>query len=92
LIPISTIARVARLALLVKKKLEESGKTARLRDAVEVEQRSWGASRDAKVEELLAATASSVEELAAQIAEMLSDRQFMRLQRNMDDRARLRPV
>jgi hypothetical protein len=74
-------------ALAVRKKLEEIGPTARLREAAEIEQRSWRVKRDAEVEARLAElerSATDQDAFRTTVADMINDRQFLKVHANLE--------
>lgn len=78
---------VGRLTKRLLDRLHETTATARLREATEIEQRQWRVRRDQQVEERLTrleAAASDVVEFEAKLAAMLDDRQFLRVQANVE--------
>lgn len=78
---------VARAAKVIIDKLGETAPNARLREAWEVEQRSWRAQREAAIEVRVArleALAEGDPTFAGRAAAMADDHQFRRLQANVE--------
>lgn len=79
-----TLARAARLVL---RKLNETSPSGRIREAMEIEQRSWRAARDAEVAARLDALEVAAEDRVSfeeRLVSMVSDAQFVRLQANVE--------
>jgi hypothetical protein len=81
------LVTAGKSAMAVRKKLAEIGPTARLREAWEIDQRSFRAQRDAQVDARLGALereAADKDAFATEVATMLNDRQFLKVHANLE--------
>lgn len=78
---------VVKMAKIVRDGLRSLDKTERLKEAMEVDHRSWRAGRDALIDRnfgILAETVENVDVLAEKVAELVNDRQFLKVQANLE--------
>jgi hypothetical protein len=82
-----TILSLGKLALSVNERLKQSGATARMREAMEIDHRSYQARREVEVNAKFAhleSRAANLEELSQQVGQMIADRQFLKVQANLE--------